>query len=126
MPLVRIDIREGKPSSYRRAIGDVVYRALVDMLNVPENDRFQVLSEHPTTDLIADPTYLGIERTESVIFIQITLNQGRSVELKRNFYRAIVDGIVDQVGLRGDDVLVNLVEVPRENWSFGNGDAQYA
>lgn len=126
MPLVRIDFPTGKPAAYRQAVADVIYTAMTDILNVPENDRFQVISEHDATNLIIDPTYLGIQRTADAILIQITLNEGRSVELKKAFYKSIADGLNQRIGLRREDVFINLVEVKKENWSFGNGEAQYA
>ena len=126
MPLVRINLPEGHAADYRNAIGDVVYTAMVEALNVPENDRFQVISEHASSDLVIDPIYLGIQRSKDAILIQVTLNEGRTVELKRAFYKAVADGLHERVGLRREDVFINLVEVKKENWSFGNGEAQYA
>ena len=126
MPLVRIDLIQGKPADYRRAIGDVVYDAMRQTINVPEGDRFQVITEHAATDFIFDASYLGISRTTDCIFIQITLNKGRTVELKKAFYKAIADGLHERLKVRREDVLINLVEVDKENWSFGNGIAQYA
>jgi phenylpyruvate tautomerase PptA (4-oxalocrotonate tautomerase family) len=124
MPLVRIDLLEGKSTNYRAAIGDVVYNALHEM-GVPTDDRFQVIAEHAAHDFIADPSYLGIERTADVVFVQITLNEGRSVQQKQALYKSIADGLQRRVGLRREDVWINLVEVKKENWSFGNGEAQY-
>ena len=126
MPLVRIDLPQGKPPEYRHGVGDVVYEAMRTTLNVPENDRFQVITEHAPGGLVIDPTYLGIERGAEALIIQVTLNAGRSVELKKAFYRAVADGLHERLGLRREDVFINLVEVPKENWSFGNGEAQYA
>jgi 4-oxalocrotonate tautomerase len=126
MPLVRIDLVEGKPVEYRRGIGDVVYQAMIDVLKVPKDDRFQVIAEHPQSSLIADENYLGIKRTRDCVFIQITLNAGRSVEQKKSFYQAVAKELHHRLGLRSEDVFINLVEVPKENWSFGNGEAQYA
>ncbi len=126
MPLVRIDLPRGKPPEYRHGVGDVVYEAMRTTLNVPENDRFQVITEHAPGGLVIDPTYLGIERSPDALMIQVTLNAGRSVELKKAFYRAVADGLHARLGLRREDVFISLVEVPKENWSFGNGEAQYA
>jgi phenylpyruvate tautomerase PptA (4-oxalocrotonate tautomerase family) len=78
------------------------------------------------TTAAIDPDYLGIHRTADAIIIQITLNEGRTTEMKKNFYKAVVDGLHQQVGLRREDIVINLVEVKKENWSFGNGEAQYA
>jgi 4-oxalocrotonate tautomerase len=125
MPLVRIDLRKGKPSHYRRTIGDVVYEAMRATINVPENDRFQVIAEHDAENLICDPSYLGIERSADWVLIQVTLSSGRTVEMKQAFYKRIADGLNERLGLRREDVFINLVEVAKENWSFGNGVAQY-
>ncbi|MBV8855203.1 MAG: tautomerase family protein [Sinobacteraceae bacterium] len=126
MPLARIDIPAGKSPDYRRTVGEIVYEAMLATLNVPHNDRFQVIAEHPNTSLIIDPGYLDIERSRDAIIIQVTLNEGRSVELKKNFYKAVVDALHERCGMRREDVVINLVEVKKENWSFGNGIAQYA
>jgi len=126
MPLVRIDLPAGKSAEYHATVGDVVYVAMTETLNVPKNDRFQIIAEHAPSDLVIDPTYLGIERSKDAIIIQITLNEGRTVELKKAFYKAVADGLHKRVGLRPEDVFIGLVEVKKENWSFGNGEAQYA
>jgi phenylpyruvate tautomerase PptA (4-oxalocrotonate tautomerase family) len=125
MPLVRIDLREGKSPDYRVAIGEVIYDALLS-IGVPANDRFQVITEHPKDCLVFDPGYLGIERSDAFIMIQITLNEGRSLELKKRLYSTIADQLNSRLSLRREDVFINLVEVKKENWSFGNGEAQYA
>jgi 4-oxalocrotonate tautomerase len=125
MPLVRIDLIEGKPIDFRAAVGEVVYRTLMDVLGVPEHDRFQIITEHKKDAMPYAPDYLGIHKTDDTVFIQITLNSGRSTGLKQRFYKALADGLHEAVKLRREDVLVNLVEVPKENWSFGNGEAQY-
>ena len=126
MPLVRVDLVQGKSADYRKAISEVIYDAMIKTINVPKDDRFQVITEHPAEGLIFDPNYLGIQRTADCIFIQVTLNEGRTVEMKRAFYKAIADGLHDRLKLRREDVVINLVEVKKENWSFGNGEAQYA
>lgn len=126
MPLVRISLREGKPETYRRALADGIHRAMVDAINVPPLDRFQVITEHPAESLIYDPAYLGIVRGDDVVFVQITLNAGRSTEQKRALYARMAELLQASPGLRPQDLLINLVEVSRENWSFGNGQAQYA
>jgi 4-oxalocrotonate tautomerase len=126
MPFVRIDLARGKSAEYRRSIGEIVYDAMRGSLNVPPNDRFQVIAEHGLDDLIFDRTYLDIARTDDCVFIQVTLNEGRTVALKQAFYKAVADGLHERLGLRREDVFINLVEVKKENWSFGNGVAQYA
>jgi 4-oxalocrotonate tautomerase len=126
MPLVRIDLVEGKTEEYRLQAGQIVYEAMLTALNVPKNDRFQVITEHPKDGLQFDREYLAIHRSDDCIFIQVTLNGGRTLEMKQKFYKAIADGLHEKLKVRREDVLINLVEVAKENWSFGNGEAQYA
>jgi 4-oxalocrotonate tautomerase len=125
MPLVRIDLRKGKNAAYRQEIGRIVYEAMVSV-GVPEKDRFQIIAEHEGDGFIFDPSYLGIERTHDLVIIQITWNEGRTVEQKKTLYKAIAEGLSQSLGIRTEDVFVNLVEVKKENWSFGKGIAQYA
>jgi 4-oxalocrotonate tautomerase len=126
MPLVRIDLLAGKTQEYHAQIGQVVYRAMVETLNVPKDDRFQIIAEHSKTSLLFDRDYLGVHRSDDCVFLQITLNGGRTVEMKERFYKAVADGLHETLKLRREDVFINLVEVQKENWSFGNGEAQYA
>jgi len=126
MPLVRIDLRQGKTLEYRRKIGDAVYHAMAETIDVPEHDRFQVIADHPAEGLIYDPTYLGINRTDDIVFIQITLNAGRTLEQKKALYGRIAALLAEDPGIRTQDVLINLVECAKEDWSFGNGIASYA
>ncbi len=125
MPLVRIDLRKGKDAAYRNEVGRVVYEAMVGV-GVPEKDRFQVIAEHDADGFRFDSSYLGIERTDDLIIIQITWNEGRTVEQKKALYKSIADGLAKSPGVRPEDVFISLVEVKKENWSFGNGVAQYA
>lgn len=126
MPLVRISLRAGKPESYSRAVAEAVHRAMVETINVPELDRFQIITEHSASHMVFDPAYLGIERTEDIVFVQVTLNQGRTLEKKKAFYARLAELLEANPGIRREDLLISLVEVPPENWSFGNGEAQYA
>jgi phenylpyruvate tautomerase PptA (4-oxalocrotonate tautomerase family) len=126
MPLVRISLAKGRPEAYRRKVGDAVHRALVETIDVPALDRFQLITEHEAGDLVYDSMYLGIARSSDLLIIQITLSSGRTLEKKRALYRRIADNLGAAVGLRAEDVWINLVEVAKENWSFGNGVASYA
>lgn len=126
MPLVRISLMRGKPAGFPQKIGATVYRTMVDTINVPPGDNFQVITEHERDHLVYDPEYLAISRTDAVVFIQITLNEGRTVELKKLFYRTLAERLHHELGIRMEDVFISLVEVTKENWSFGNGVAQYA
>jgi len=126
MPFVRIDILSGRSDDQVGSIADGVHRALVEAIGIPTADRFQVIARHAPGDLVFDPGYLGIARTEGVVFVQITMSLGRTLEQKRALYGAIARNLSAGAGVRTEDVFVNLVEVAKENWSFGNGIAQYA
>ena len=125
MPLVRISLLKGKPASYRRKVGDAIHRALVETISVPAKDRFQLITEHDAEDFVFDREYLGIARSRDLVMVQITLSAGRSLYLKRMLYRTIAARLASAVQLRAEDVWINLVEVAKENWSFGNGVASY-
>jgi 4-oxalocrotonate tautomerase len=125
MPLVRIDLRGGKDTAYRNAVGQSVHDALVS-IGVPKDDHFQVIAEHDTNGLIYDAHYLGIERTDDLVIVQITFNDTRTVDQKKALYKAIAENLGAAPGVKPGDVFVSLVEVKKENWSFGNGIAQYA
>ena len=126
MPLVRIDLIRGKPAAFRKRIGEIVYTAMRDVINVPENDKFQVITQHDAEELNVADSYLGNSYSADIILIQITLNAGRTVEMKKAFFKRIADDLHDQLKVRREDVVINLVEVAKENWSFGGGVAQYA
>jgi phenylpyruvate tautomerase PptA (4-oxalocrotonate tautomerase family) len=126
MPLVRIDVLPGRTPEQLRAIADGVHRALIEAIGIPEADRFQVISQNTRDSLLFDPGYLGIRRTEEVVFVQITMSSGRTLEQKKALFAAIARNLATDPGVRPEDVFVNLVEVAKENWSFGNGIAQYA
>ena len=126
MPLVRISLIEGRSAEYRKKIGDVVHQAMVEAINCPAQDRFQLITEHTKENFLCAPEYLGISHTDDLMVIQITLNEGRTVELKKALYQAIASGLNVAVSVNIQDVFISLVEVKKENWSFGNGVAQYA
>jgi 4-oxalocrotonate tautomerase len=126
MPLVRIDLRAGTPPSVRRAIADGVHQALVETITIPSADRFQLISEYTADHFIYDSSYLNISRTDQLVILQITISVGRTLEQKRALYRRITELLAEQAGIRPEDVFINLIEVGKENWSFGQGIAQYA
>jgi len=125
MPLVRIDLRAGKSAEYRKALGDGVHRALIEALAIPPDDHFQMITEHPSEGLIYDPQYLGMRRSDNVVFVQITLSAGRKPQQKRKLFKRMAEILAESPGLKPQDLVINLVEVVWENWSFGNGEAQY-
>jgi len=126
MPLVRVAIRQGKTIAYRAAVGEAIHRAMVATIDVPPDDRFQIFSEHTPDGLVFDDGYLGIRRGDEFLAIQITLNAGRTAEKKQALFAAIAENLSKDPGIAKADVLINLVEVPRENWSFGEGKMSYA
>jgi phenylpyruvate tautomerase PptA (4-oxalocrotonate tautomerase family) len=126
MPLVRITLRRGKSLAHLAALRNGIYQAMRETFNVPENDRFIMISQHDADEFDYDPGYLGIARSDDLVIVQITCNTGRTVEMKQALYRSIADNLAADPGLRPEDVFINLVETSKENWSFGNGIAQYA
>jgi phenylpyruvate tautomerase PptA (4-oxalocrotonate tautomerase family) len=125
MPLVRFSMIKGKPAGFGEKVGRIVYEAMVDAINVPQGDRFQVVTEHDTAGLFYDRGYLGIARSDGIVVIQMTLSEGRTLEQKKTLYKRLAERLHAELGVRTEDVFVNLVEVKKENWSFGNGIAQY-
>src|SRR5260221_13080133 len=125
MPLVRIDLRKGKDVAYRQDIRRAVDEALVSV-GVPKSDRFQVVGEYEADDFLFDPDYLGIHRSDDLVMIQITWNEGRTVQLKKALYKAIDDRLAAKPGVRPEDVFINLIEVKKENWAYGIGVGQDA
>lgn len=118
MPLVRIHLMQGKPVEFRRKVGEIIYQTMVDTINVPPKDNFQIITEHDENNLIP--------RTDGIVIIQVTLNKGRIVELKKVFYKRLAEHLHEELGIRKEDVFIGLTKVKKENWSFGNGIAQYA
>lgn len=125
MPLVRISLRPEAHAGRVHLVSEAVHQALVDTIGVPPADRFQVITEHPV-GLVYDPGYLGIARTDGVVVVQITISTGRTLEQKKALFARIARLLQERAQVRPEDVFVNLVEVAKENWSFGNGIAQYA
>jgi 4-oxalocrotonate tautomerase len=126
MPLVRIDLVAGKSVEFRKTLGEIIYQAMRDIINVPANDKFQIITEHAADEINVADNYLGNTYSKDIMLIQVTLNAGRTVEMKKAFFKRIADDIHAQLNVRRDDVVINLVEVAKENWSFGGGIAQYA
>jgi len=126
MPLTHISMRAGKPEAYRQAIFDSLYGAMRETFNVPEDNQFITIREHDAANFRYGASYLGIVRSDDLVFIQITAADTRTVEQKKALFRRIAELLGESPGIRPEDVFVNLVEVAKENWSLGNGLAQYA
>jgi 4-oxalocrotonate tautomerase len=125
MPLVRISLNRASSDGVGHRVGDCVHRAMVDTIRIPEGDRFQIITEHDD-GLVYDPTFLDIERTPGIVIVQITLAAGRSRDVKSALYRRIAELLSAELDIRPEDVFVSLLEVSPENFSFGNGEAQFA
>lgn len=126
MPLVHIAMREGKPEAYRQAVVDSVYRAMREALNVPEDDQFITLTEHSAANFRYGKSYLGVARSDDLVYIQITVFNTRTLEQKKAFYRKTVELLGRSPGIRPEDVFINVLEAAKENWSLGHGIAHFA
>lgn len=126
MPLVNISMRAGKSQAYRQAIFDGIYRAMRDTFDVPDDDQFMTITEHVSGNFRYSASYLGVARSDDLVIVQITANNTRSVEQKKALFQRLADLLGESPGLRPEDVFVSLIEVAKENWSLGQGLAQYA
>ena len=127
MPLVRIDLNNSAPAERIRIVSDAVYRAMLEVANVPVHDKFQVVTRHAPDEIIyPQEGYLGMRYSPDLIIIQVTWVSGRSVDVKKKFFRTIADEINERAKVRKEDVWISLVNSGREDWSFGNGEMQYA
>lgn len=126
MPLTRINLRAGKPEAYRRAILDSLCQALHETFNVPVDNEFMVVTEHEAANFRFGPSFLGIQRSQDIVYIQITANNTRTLDQKKTLYARITHLLGESPGVRPEDVFISLVEVDKANWSLGNGLAQYA
>ena len=126
MPLVRIDLLEGKTAEFKTQLGELVYESMLETIGIPEEDKFVAMNDLKVEELIFSTNYLGVDRTDGIVIIQITMNEGRTTEVKKALYKTVADKLNIQLDIRKEDVFINLVEVNKENWSFGNGIAQYA
>jgi 4-oxalocrotonate tautomerase len=125
MPLVRVSMKIGRTPEQKSLIGNAIYDAMRETLNVPVDDRFQIITEHSGDGLIYDPHYIKIDRTDDVLFIQIFLRKGRTTPMKQAFYRRTAELLHERTGIRTEDVIITLSENDLDDWSFGNGIAQY-
>lgn len=124
MPLVRVDLPKGETQAYHRRLGECIQQVMHDVLNAPLAECFQTITTHPPGALRIDPHYLGVPRSEEAITVQVFLNSGPDGQTKVHFYEALAAKLHESVGLRAEDLVINIVEVEPEDWSFGNGEAQ--
>ena len=125
MPLIRIDVIEGYSDADLAEISAAVHRGLVEVFGVPERDQFQIVTEHRPGRLIYNQSYLGIERTDGIVVVQVLFSTGRTDEQKKSFYALVTKEIGERTKIRSEDVMITLAENTRSDWSFGNGVAQY-
>ncbi|GLQ98568.1 tautomerase family protein [Dyella mobilis] len=125
MPLVRISLRRGKSPAYIAALRNGIYAAMRESFNVPDKDRFILVSQHDAEEFDYDPSYLDISRSDNLVIVQIACNNTRTVAQKQAFYKSVAEKLAADPGVRPEDVFINLLETAKENWSFGNGIAQY-
>jgi phenylpyruvate tautomerase PptA (4-oxalocrotonate tautomerase family) len=124
MPFVRIDLVRGRGEREVRAVADAVHTAIVEVLGIPERDRFQVITEHEKGRIIAEDAGLGFDRSDSVVLVQVFTQQGRATETKQRLFEALATRL-DELGIEGNDVFVGIIENTAADWSFGFGRAQY-
>jgi phenylpyruvate tautomerase PptA (4-oxalocrotonate tautomerase family) len=125
LPLVTLSLEAGRTREEKRQLADAVYEAMRAAIQIPENDRFVAIREHAAGDLVADPGYLGVTRSEHPVFVEITLRRGRPTEKKQALYREIAQRMSATGLVRAEDVLIVLKENDTADWSFGGGVAQY-
>lgn len=125
MPLVEIELLEGRSEAELDAISDAIHEAMVAVLDVPRRDRFQIITERPAGYLRFDPNYLDVDRDEGFLLIRITLSAGRTADAKQTFYRRLGELLAERTGTRTENLAVVMVENKREDWSFGRGQASY-
>jgi phenylpyruvate tautomerase PptA (4-oxalocrotonate tautomerase family) len=127
VPLVRINLSKSASAETIRTVSEVVYDAMINVASVPANDKFQIITRHADDELVYPAEgYLGVTYTPGIVFIQVTWNAGRTIEVKKAFYKAVAEGISKKTEVRIQDVFISLIDVAREDWSFGNGEMQYA
>jgi phenylpyruvate tautomerase PptA (4-oxalocrotonate tautomerase family) len=126
MPLFHIHLMQGRPVEFGRRIGEIVYQTMIEKLNIPQKDNFHTITEHTRNNLIYSIDYLNIRRTDGIVIIEITLSEGRDVNMKKAFYQRLAERLNQELQIRKEDIMISLTEVKREDWSFGNGVAQYA
>jgi phenylpyruvate tautomerase PptA (4-oxalocrotonate tautomerase family) len=125
VPLTQISLRRGKPAAYHKATLEGLYQAMRETFDVPEGDRFMTIVEHDADDFVYGADYLGVQRGDDLVIVHLTVGNTRPVAQKQKLYRRIVELLTKKPRLRAEDIFINFVEVQPENWSFGNGEAQY-
>lgn len=126
MPFTQISLQKGTTPDFRTTLMEEIYLAMRQSIGIPEDDRFATITELEPGNFNNSGNYAGIERSDDILFIRITLNSGRTVDQKKALYAAIAQRLRDNLGVRPEDIVISLLEVAAEDWSLGNGIAQYA
>ncbi len=124
MPLVRIDINQGRTAEDLQRLSRGIHDAILAEYGIPERDYFHILTEHPEGQILAQDAGLGFERTRGIVMIQIFTQGGRSQEAKQSLFASVASKLAE-VGVAGEDVFIGYVENTAGDWSFGFGRAQY-
>ena len=124
MPLVRIDVQEGRTPEELRRLADTVQNVMLDVFAAPPGDRYQIITEHGKGHIIAEDTGLGLERSDGIVIIQI-FQQGRSTQQKVAAYAELVKRLEAECGVRPEDLIISVMANKHADWSFGLGQAQF-
>ncbi|MCD5996210.1 tautomerase family protein [Pseudomonas sp. CDFA 602] len=124
MPLLKIDLIKGRSDEALATLLDTVHNAMVEAFQVPQRDRYQVVSEHEPSRLIIQDTGLGLTRTNNVVVIT-AISRPRSADMKQKFYTLVAEGLEINCGISPQDVMISMVVNSDEDWSFGLGRAQF-
>jgi phenylpyruvate tautomerase PptA (4-oxalocrotonate tautomerase family) len=124
MPLLRIDVIEGRSETELSELLDAIQGAMLAAFKVPERDRYQIVHEHPAAEMKIEDTGLGIPRTERVVMVQVTTRPRSRLE-KQNFYELLCQKLLQRCGVKASDVFVSITQNADEDWSFGYGRAQF-
>ena len=124
MPLLRIDVIEGRSKAELKELLDAIQGAMLSALKVPERDRYQIVHEHPAAEMIVEDTGLHIPRTDRIVMVQVTTRPRSQLE-KQNFYELLCQELLQRCGVKASDVFVSITQNADEDWSFGYGRAQF-
>lgn len=122
MAIVRVDFSTKQPAEFAPTVSRVINACMQQVLGVSPTENYIVCQAYPAEAILHAPDICSTERLEKIAFIQITLNQGRSAELKRKFFKQLGAELMETGYLKVEDMFINLVEVASENWSFGNSN----
>ncbi|MGX7204057.1 tautomerase family protein [Enterococcus pingfangensis] len=124
MPLVKIDMIKGRSNEEIKEILDISYEVMLEAFEAPKGDRYQIVTQHEPYEMQIQDTGLGIERTDEIIVFSLTTRY-RTEEQKKLFYKKLVTRLHESIGIRVEDIMINLVTNSDADWSFFSGNAQF-